>query len=153
MEIIFKKIKFIEDTGKVEIEGELVNSDCPIKKMLIKMSILQLAKVWSTDRERVSIADNDFGSAFLEDKCIETRKLVKKFPKVQLWDKEIDCGEVTSHPVNYKEYLSLFAEDLCGWNNEGIEIKMSKEFYEKEVKGKRFKLILTPFKIKLGVIK
>lgn len=146
-----------EDSRTVQIEGEIVN---PFKiykeKINIEMSILQLAKVWGTDRKAVSKVENEFGSEELEDLCEETKEEIKNFP-IEFWNKEIKCGYVNTtdktndrdSPDMKTQIVRIYGEDLCGWDNEGILVEIPKEIYDKELKGKKIEMILEPVLIKL----
>ena len=79
----------------VVIDGESVSPNSWGEKAEIKMSILQLAKIWGTDRISVSEVEDSFGSDELEDKCDETREEVKKFPDFEFWNKEIKIEDVS----------------------------------------------------------
>ena len=152
MIIEFKKMKLIEEGRSVEIIGKIMEiSKAPYKnkKAIITMSILQLAKIWGTDRENTSDADNNFGSEKLEDKCDKTRELVNKFPDVKFCNKEIECQDNTIISDKDNDKIGLLGEDISGWGNEGVLVRITKKIYDKELDGKSFKLILTPTFIKV----
>ncbi len=154
MKIEFKEMKLSKDGISVEIKGKSMSSFSFGKDVDIKMSILQLAKVWGTDRSVGDELENGegWGSKELEEKCDETKGEIKKFPNVKFWDKEIECYD-NGGPHEREDMITVYGEDLSGWNNEGISIKMKKEVYEKEINGKKFKVILNPMTITLKVEK
>ncbi|MGD9276800.1 MAG: hypothetical protein PVJ67_06535 [Candidatus Pacearchaeota archaeon] len=151
MIIEFKKMKLNGENMQVKILGESVSSNSHGEKVDISMSILQLAKVWGTDRE-VSDLENGFGSWELEKQCEETKKLINKFPEVKFWDKEVECYESKIGGKN-GDNIEILGEDISGWNGEGISIEMPFEVYDKEINGKDFDIILTPFTIILRIKK
>lgn len=151
MIIKFKKINSIEYGRTVEIIGKVRGYNEEIK---IEMSILQLAKVWRTDKKVVSNVENDFGSMEYEDKCEETRKKVTKFPDVKIRDRKIEMGYTSMNKLNNKDNVNIYGEDdIVGWDNEGIRIEIPKKIYDEELNGKEFEVILTPFEILLKVKK
>ena len=166
MIIEFKKMELKENSiGKtVQIEGQIVNPSGFKDKILIEMSILQLAKIWNTDKKIVTKLKNDFGSPELEDQCEKTKEKIRKFPNVEFLDKEIKIDDVylessvkydnTKNNQEIKErIIKIFVEDIVGWGNEGIRMDLPKEIYDKAINRKEFKFILTPTLIKLEVTK
>mgnify|MGYP001573041172 FL=1 len=152
MIIEFKKMKLIEERRSVEIIGKIIEISKTLyknKKAIITMSILQLAKIWGADKENVSDADNNFGSEKLENQCDETRELVNKFPDVKFGNKEIECQDNTIISDKDNNKIDLLGEDISGWENEGVLVRIPKEIYDKELDEKSFKLILTPTFIKV----
>jgi len=154
MIIGFKKMSLNEEGNTVKIIGEVVN---PPKKyndeISIEMSILQLAKVWSTDRRKVSKVENGFGAGELEDECEETKEEVKNFPNIEFWNKEIKFDFINITGTAKEKNMHICAEDISGWSNEGIRIEMPKKIYDAELNDKEFELILTPASIILKTIK
>jgi hypothetical protein len=144
MKIDFKKIELSKDKNSVEITGT--------QDTKIKMSILQLARIWGSDRKITDEAVFHFGSEKLEMQCNETRELIKKFPNIKLEEKEIKISFVDILTKDNKT-LKIFGEDICGWNNEGIKIEMSKKIYDENLDGKEFSMILMPNGIKLEIKK
>jgi uncharacterized secreted protein with C-terminal beta-propeller domain len=142
MKIDFKKIKLSKDKNSVEITGT------PDTK--IKMSILQLARIWGLDKKITEEALFHFGSEKLEMQCNETRELIKKFPKIKLEGREMKISSVDILTKDDK-ILKIIGEDLCGWNNEGIKIEMSKKIYDKNLDGKEFSMRLNPKEIELRI--
>ncbi len=153
MKIEFKEMKLANDGISVEIKGKSVSANYFGEDVDVKMSVLQLAKMWGTDRNAgEACEESGWGSKELEDKCDETKNEIKKFPDVKYWNKEIECyeGGVIN---NEGEMVDIYGEDISGWNNEGIIMKMSKEIYDKEIGEKKFKVILNPMTITLRVEK
>ena len=143
VEITFKEMSLSSDGRTVFIKGDFFG-----EVVDLKLSVLQLAKVFGSDRMIVQEAENNFGSEELEDKCNETREVVKNFPKIDVWNNKVelsDCG-INSAEVD-KGIIRIFGENMCGWGNEGVLIRMSREIYGKVLEGKDFKIILTPFSI------
>jgi hypothetical protein len=144
MIIKFEKIGLNEEGNTVNIIGDLgIN---------IKMSILQLAKVWETDKSVMSKLENNFGSNELENQCKETRDLIKKFPDIKFDEKEIKFDDISFRETK-EENIRIYAEDIVGWNNEGITIEMSKKIYDENLDRKEFFMILIPNGIKLEIKK
>lgn len=132
-----------EDRNTVKIVGE-----CSGHKVRMEISILQLAKIFGTDREVGDECERiGFGSVELEDKCAETRELIKKFPDVKVWERKIEFTYVRASARDEKS-VDIYAEDLVGWSNEGLRIDFPKEIFDSELKGK-FRVFATPFSVKL----
>ena len=83
MKIDFKQMKLLEDNITVKIIGDYLKN-----KIIIKLSILQIAKIFGTDKKIIDKLD--FGSIEDEYKCDETREYVKKFPNIDVLDREIE---------------------------------------------------------------
>jgi hypothetical protein len=130
MEFKFSEPKSIESEGSVEFVGI---SD--IGKVKITMSVLQLAKIWGTDKKITR--DMGFGSWELEEQCVETFSLIKTFPNVSVENNSLTFDSYSVHTQSND--LLIWVEDLCGWGNEGIRISMSKQIYnllqEKKLEG------------------
>jgi len=142
VQIIFKKMKLSEDKRTVFIDG-----DCYGKEVKIKLSILQLAKVFGTDRELAQDVEHSFGSEEYEDGCIETRKYVEKFPKISVWDREIEFSGCGGENREKKEVILIWGEDMGGWDNEGVQITFPQELYDRILEGKDYSISMTPFRI------
>ncbi len=139
MKIEFKTIKLSEDENTVFIKGYYKD-----KEIEIKMSILQLAKLWGTDRKITEELDRDFGSEELEYQCDETRELVSKFPNIKEENNELDfdCYSIVGSTLDRdnpeRKFVTIFVEDIVGWDNEGIIIKFPTELYNSTFEGKRY---------------
>ena len=151
----------IKEDKRVKISGSVASSLNYGEKIIIDISILQLAKLWSTDRKIAEELELEgFGSAELEEKCTETLGLLDKFPEISIWDKEIEFGEVSflgkpndrDLEDNEGKIVRIYAEDLVGWNGEGVEVKLKKEVYRAYFGDKANLLIkMSPNMIKIGV--
>lgn len=161
--ITSRKMKLLENQNTVKIIG-----DCFGHQVTMEISILQLAKIFGTDKEISQKVETDFGSTEYEDKCDETREYVKKFPEIEVWDKELEFGYVSVEDQKWvKEFrenkfqeksinpktIGIYAEDIVGWDNEGIRIDFPKEIYDKELKDKKFKVFVSPFYVDLRIKK
>lgn len=148
--ITFKKMELTEDQNTVRITG-----DCFGHEVKIELSILQLAKIFGTDREVGYEIKDDFGSTEYEDKCEETRKYVKQFPDIHVWDTEMEFGYVSTEDESWAakskdpRKIKIYAEDIVGWDNEGIRIDFPAEVFNKEIKGKKFGVFSSPFYVEL----
>jgi hypothetical protein len=111
MKIEFKKITL--DRNTIIIQGT--------ENTQIKMSILQLARIWGLDKKITDEAVFHFGSEKLEIQCKETREAVKKFSNINLKGDEIKIIHIDLVTKDNK-ILKILGEDLCGWNNEGVKI-------------------------------
>jgi hypothetical protein len=146
--ILIKKTRLLKNKTTVKIIGETTSPSCYGQEIKADLSILQLAKVWGTDRKIADeLSSTGFGSHKLEDKCTETKNLIKKFPNISLWNKKtkFDYVKLTDSKK------MIYAEDIVGWNNEGIRIKISKKIHDylSEKSNKKLSLYMTPFKIKI----
>jgi hypothetical protein len=154
MEIKFKKMELKDDEITVKIIGEAFGH-----KINMKISILQLAKIFGTDQKVGEECESiGFGSFELEEKCEETRELIKKFPNIiNGWTKEIKFDYVSVEDGLWKDrskdpnIIWIFAEDLVGWDNEGILIDFPKEIYDKMLKGKEFEVFVRPLSLVLSI--
>ena len=161
--ITFKKMELLENHNTVKIVG-----DCFGHQVTMEISILQLAKIFGTDKEISQEVENDFGSTEYEDKCDETREYVKKFPEIKVWNNELEFGYVSVEDQKWvKEFrenkfqeksinpktIGIYAEDIVGWDNEGIRIDFPKEIYDKDLKGKEFRVFVSPFSVDLRIDK
>jgi hypothetical protein len=133
--IEFKKMKLKEDNVTVEIIG-----DCFGHKINIELSILQLAKIFGADKDiGAKLQTEGFGSEELEKQCNETRELIEKFPDIKYWNNKVEFTDPSVsnwEQENNKEFIGIFAEDLCGWSNEGIGIKFPTKLYDEIFKEK-----------------
>lgn len=147
IEIKFKDMKVLKDGRTIRIIGE-----CKGKEIEIELSILQLAKVWNSDKKVLEkLKYEGFGSAELEYECKETVKMVSEFPNinVNLTNKiEILYDRVVIRGV-MPDIIMVCGEDLNGWDNEGIRIKFPKELYPDELEEIKFDFILKPNSIEL----
>jgi hypothetical protein len=142
--IDFKSMKLSEDERTVIIKG-----NCLGHNVKIEVSIIQLAKIFGTDRE---IADEaTLNPEECEKKCKETKEYAKKFPDIAVWDKELEFREVSVEDESWTEIsadpkiIMIYAEDICGWDNEGIRIDFPIKVYNSELKGKNFGVYVSPF--------
>ena len=144
-------MQVLDDGRTVRIKGKYSDEE-----LEIDLSVLQLAKVFQCDKEVLKELEiSGFGSEKLEDKCVEIKEVIKKFPNVEIGDFEINAGSVSE--INERDRYSgknyqgvwLVAEDICGWFNEGIRIRFPERLFEQELKGKAFDLILKQDSIEL----
>jgi len=149
--IEFKSMKLSEDGRTVIIKGV-----CLGHHTKIEISILQLAKIFGTDRKVGNkLSEIGFGSEELEDECDETRDYVKKFPEITVWERELEFPEVSVEDESWAErstdpeIIWIHAEDIKGWSNEGLRIDFPKKIYDSELKGKNFGVYATPFYVYL----
>jgi hypothetical protein len=140
--INFEKMKLSEDKRSVFIAGKSFGYS-----VTIKMSIIQLAKIFGTDRELSGLDYDGLVSGELEDNCKETREFVQKYPEIQVWDSFILFDSISVKEV--ENNIQIFAEDISGWDNEGIYITIPKEIFEKIVNSKILELFVDPFGIKI----
>jgi hypothetical protein len=139
MEITFKRMTLLEDL-KVDVIG-----DCEGQEVHIRLSILQLAKAFGTDKEAVSKTENGHGSEQLEEACAETRTIIEKFPDVELSGNDIEFYDVDTRKANVyfdENLIVVFGEDLCGWNGEGVQVHVPLPIYERELEGKDYRMVL-----------
>lgn len=146
-------MQILDDERTVKIIGEYKN-----KEMEIKLSVLQLAKVFQCDKEVLKEQEKyGWGSEELEDKCEEIREIIKKFPNVEIGKNEINVGytSVVNKSLDRDsedmkdQVVRVFGEDLCGWGNEGIRIKFPIELYQQDLQRKEFDFILKQDSIEL----
>ena len=128
-----------DDERTVLIIGDYNNFE-----IKIKMSVLQLATIWGTDKNVIKELDRGFGSEELEDRCEEVRNLIKKFPNVKVennklvFDSYSFIDETIDRDSPEKKFVSIFIEDIVGWGNEGIEIKIPKDLYCSKFEKKKY---------------
>ena len=128
-----------DDERTVLIIGDYNNFE-----IKIKMSVLQLAAIWGTDKNVIKELDRGFGSEELEDRCEEVRNLIKKFPNVKVehnklvFDSYSFIDETIDRASPEKKFVSIFIEDIVGWGNEGIEIKIPKDLYCSKFEKKKY---------------
>lgn len=111
----------------------------------VELSILQLAKLWQTDKKVLKLMDEQggFGSVKLEDQCKETRKLVNEFPKIKVTGESIVMNETVmrhDEDVFHNPRLKVIGEDLVGWEREGIAASLP----NRDLEGKKLKMTLRP---------
>jgi hypothetical protein len=53
-------------------------------------------------------------------------------------------------PAN-PDTIRMYAEDIVGWNNEGIRIDFPKEIFSQKLKDKEFKVLVSPFSVSLDL--
>ncbi len=130
MKINFKDMSILENKRKVKIIGY-----CEGISVEIELSILQLAKVFRTDRKVLKRQEKyGWGNEEFEDKCRETKKLVENYPNINILDKSIKFGQInlTQKKIFYdkkqKICIQIYAEDIFGWNNEGLIINFQEDF-------------------------
>ncbi len=137
MKIEFRKISLKDDKRTVLIIGDYKGNS-----IQIRMSILQLAKLFGVDKEVMK--NLIFGSEELEDRCEEVKKLIKKFPYIEVKEQQLDferysiIDETTDIDSPEKEFVSVFVEDIVGWGNEGIRINIPKEIYDSKLEKKKY---------------
>lgn len=139
MKINFKKMSVQDDERTVSINGDYKGVE-----IKIKMSLLQLAVIWGVDKNATEELDRGFGSEELEDKCEEVRNLIKKFPKIKVENNKLVfedysiIDETLDRDSPEKRFVSVFVEDIVGWGNEGIEIKIPKDIYYSKFEKKKY---------------
>jgi hypothetical protein len=149
IEIKFENMKLLKDERTVKIKGKYKG-----KRIEIILSILQLAKLWNTDKkvlEKLNDPEFDLGYIdLLEYECKETRKMISKFPNVNLPKNKIEIPYpyVDTRPTK-QHTIMISGMDLCGWDNEGIYIYFPEELYPNELKEKKFDFILKQNSIEL----
>lgn len=147
-------MELLKNQNTVKIFG-----DCFGHRVIMEISIFQLAKIFGTDKEIVQEVENNFGTEEYEDKCNETREYVKKFPKIDVWDKKLEFDYVSVEDESWAQrttdpnIIGIYAEDIVGWNNEGIKIKFPKGVFDQELKDKKFKVFVNPFSVELRIEK
>jgi hypothetical protein len=137
MDVTFKTMKRLAD-NTVEIIGEFQGQAVPIR-----LSILQLAKAFGTDKDVVS--EVDFGSAQLEERCTETRAIIERFPDVELNGIEVELTDIGIHQANddlHEHLIVVIGEDLYGWSGEGVQVHLPIPIYERELEGKKYRMVL-----------
>lgn len=143
-------MEHLENQNTVKIIG-----DCLGHHVTMNISILQLAKIFGTDKEVGGELGNDFGTEEYEDKCDETREYVKKFPEINVWNKELEFNYISVENEGWAkkstnpETIGIYAEDIVGWNNEGLRIDFPKEIYNQKLKEKKFRVFVSPFSVEL----
>jgi hypothetical protein len=120
---------------------------CQEQEAKAELSVLQLAKIFGSDKKVISEVENDFGSVEYEDKCEEIKALIKSFPNIKTAEKEIEFDYVSIGNIK-ENAIEIYAEDIVGWNNEGLRIDFPFEIYDKYLQGKKFKVFMTSNKIK-----
>ena len=139
MKINFKKMFMGDDERTVLIFGDYENSE-----IKIKMSVLQLAKIWGVDKKVLNELGEGFGSEEFEDKCEDARKLIKNFPNIKTENNRLVfesfsfIDETIDGDAMEKRFVSVFVEDICGWGNEGIEMKIPKDIYYSKFGRKKY---------------
>ncbi len=127
MEFKFNEVKLIPHEMSVEFIAESKN-----KEIRVIMSILQLAKIWDTDKTLRK--GMDFGTSELEEGCKETLELLKNFPNISIKNNSLLFDKFSVK--KWQEELLIWVEDLSGWNNEGIRIYIMDDIYNSFLKDK-----------------
>jgi hypothetical protein len=125
MKIKFEKICLSEDKRSVVINGKYKRNF-----LKISLSILEIAKVWGTDKTIIEKVRNSFGSEEYEDGCNETREKISDFPNIKIENNLIEIDEIDLVTKD-ESVIKLIGEDITGWGNEGIEILIPLEAYRK----------------------
>lgn len=156
-------MELLENQNTVKVIG-----DCFGHQVIMEILILQLAKIFGTDKEVLKEVENDFGSTEYEDRCDETREYVKKFPEIKVWNNKLEFDYVSVEDQKWvkesrenkfqeklinPETIGIYAEDIVGWGNEGIRIDFPRELYDKELKDKKFGVFVSPFSVDLRLNK
>ena len=142
----FRSMRLLDDMNTVKIIG-----DCLGHRVTIKISVLQLAKIFGTDKEVVQEVGDGFGSEEYEDRCDETREHIKRFPEIDVLRDELEFGYVSVEDETWAkrsadpQTIGIYAEDIVGWGNEGIRIDFPKEIFNHKLKGKKFRVLVSPF--------
>ena len=157
--IAFEKMLLSEDQNTVKIIA-----NCFEHRVVVELSILQLAKIFGTDKDVFETMETSFGSTKYEERCDETRRYVQRFPEINIENNTVEFRYVSvtdqeyraenmqyqaQEASNHPETISVYAEDIVGWDNEGIRIRMPRKIYENELKGTRFGVLVRPFSIDL----
>lgn len=145
VEVSFKGMSLIEDERSVLIQGKSYN-----QSLDIKMSILQMAKVFGSDTELASEVDNDFGSEEYEDRCLETKRLVTQFPEISVWNKKLHIENDVQVRDLDANTVQVTTQDIAGWDNEGITLSVPKAFYTTYLKPlEPLQMSVSPFSLHL----
>jgi len=161
--IVFKEMNVIREGSTVRILGNLFGED-----ILVELSILQLAKVFGTDKDILGLVEKSFGSEEYERECNGTRKYVRSFPDIDVFDKEIEFfghkfliknSLVDENRQNNLERISpfeletigIYSEEIVGWNNEGLRIDFPKELFNRFLKDKEIRIFMNPFYLDLRI--
>lgn len=134
MKVTFDSMELFDEDHMVKILGQSQEM-----MVTIEMSILQLAVLFNTDKKILAEmnAAGGFGDHWLEERCVETRELVKNYPKINFTDNKITSSLSSNlyfqaYDKDGDENYGLISfEDLCGWGNEGINIILPKGIYDK----------------------
>lgn len=94
------------------------------------MSLLELAKIFETDEEVVSQADNNFGSLKLERRLSEIQSVIGKYPDVTLASNQLVLEGVKSRECSDGS-IKLTCEDMVGWDGEGIKVLFSRKAFSR----------------------
>lgn len=133
----------------MELENHLVRiiADWHGYQATVELSILQLAKIFGTDGE--VIRELGFGNEEYESRCDETRACVERFPNIQVADRELEFGSVTvtEHVETKPGFVQILAEDIVGWDNEGMSIEVPRVVFD-QLKG-GFRVFVRPFSVVL----
>ena len=146
VEIQFKNMKLLDERN-VSIIGSYKNQE-----ITIKMSVLQLAVLLGTDKGVFEkYLEFNYNPKVLEEECEETRKAVENFSGMKFKRVERICHTVDIYgkPTPFNKYfegdiVKIFTEDLSGWDNEGIIIKMPKQIFDSMIGKKEMIIMLTP---------
>jgi len=146
LSIEFSEMKLIS-TNVSDNNTVRITAVCLGKEASVEMSILQLAKIFGTDTEVVEeLLVNDFGTEELENKCVETKSLLSRYPDINVCGDEIELVFLKVEEKGENSVI-IYAEDIGGWNNEGIIIELPSAIYDAELKGKNSKVFASPVKI------
>src|SRR3989344_3704857 len=98
----FKKMNVSDDELKVSILSEYISEE-----VTIKMSVLQLAKIFGVDKEVIKEMEGNkccgYGSVELEEKCKEIREVIKKFPEYSGEGKTIIIKDISIYGPEARE--------------------------------------------------
>jgi hypothetical protein len=129
MKINYEKAELIEEDRTIKFVYNFKGNE-----ITVEMSILQLAKIWGTDKGLFK--NFVFGDEELEDKCVETRKLLSNFLDIKVENNKLDFNDFQLFSRS-KDRSLLWVEDISGWGNEGIRIYVPIKFYDEFLKDKK----------------
>lgn len=153
MDIFFKSMELFDENNSNSVR---IIGDSSGKKVEIEMSILQLAVIFDTDKNVISLMKQSggFGSHELELKCTETKELVKKYPEITFSNNQLisskDCCFIPYTKDGDEDYGRIIFEDLSGWGNEGISIILPMSLYNL-FKDEYLKIVITQKEMKINL--
>jgi len=145
LEILFAQMELAEDGVTVRIHGDYDN-----EKIIIELSVLQFAKICQLDKEVVERAQQEFGSHALELACEETKKAIGQFTQIEYEELFVfEKSELLEESIteNHNPTISLCAEDLQGWDNEGVVVTLPLDIYEEHIEGLTFAVAMSSKKL------
>jgi hypothetical protein len=106
----------------------------------INLSVLHLAQIFGVDEKVVKMAENSFGSEKLENEALEIKKIVERFPNIDMNGNDLELDLLN---INKKgtEIIITAEGEINGWGGEVILISLPLEIYKK-FERKKLKVIL-----------